>query len=588
MLSCKYPKKMVLPVFVIVLLVCGVQSISYAQSPVTTEYTFSAVQHGAPELGWFDVRIEGIIHAHENVSEVELKVRINGEILPDAYTYIDSLSAGESRAFVLEGLWKGGEISTYAVQSSGRRGHWAIAKPEPDPEPELPESEPEPDPEPELPEPEPEEYAVPTTLEVVSGDGQSASVSQQLPLVVRVLDQNGNPMSGVTVSFSVTPDGKANPSITPTNVNGQAQTKLTFGSGTGTYTVTVSAKSIAHSVTLDSVTFTVTAQESELGQIVFSEIMFETAGGLHSLPQWVELYNTTDKDINVSGWQLEWYRREPKLLDVTTTFETDFVIPAKQSRLVVSRNTYRSRQNSLRWFYDLFFRHSTVLDQNDGQNRDRLIARGGFYLKLFDGRDTLIDQIGTVADNASEPTWELPDCVIDGVRSSLIRRFDDGTARNGMERAGWIRAWDTKTKPTGRWYGRASDVGTPAYRSDNTPLPVTLSIFRAEQTNAGVVLNWTTESEVDNAGFYIYRSQSKDGEFEVVNPKMIQGAGTTGERTEYTWTDTTAKPNTVYYYRIEDVSHAGERKQLTTVRMRGLVSARGKLATSWGSVKMKK
>ena len=66
---------------------------------------------------------------------------------------------------------------------------------------------------------------------------------------------------------------------------------------------------------------------------------------------------------------------------------------------------------------------------------------------------------------------------------------------------------------------------------------------------------------------------------------MIQGAGTTGERNEYSWTDTTAKPNTVYYYRIEDVSHAGDRKQLATVRLRGLVSASGKLTTRWADLK---
>ena len=117
------------------------------------------------------------------------------------------------------------------------------------------------------------------------------------------------------------------------------------------------------------------------------------------------------------------------------------------------------------------------------------------------------------------------------------------------------------------------------------PLPVTLSNFRAAHNGYGVILNWTTESEVDNAGFYIYRSETKDGEFKVVTPTMIQGAGTTGERNEYTWTDTTAKPNTVYYYQIEDVSHAGKRKRLATVRLRGLVSARGKLTTTWARVK---
>ncbi len=122
-------------------------------------------------------------------------------------------------------------------------------------------------------------------------------------------------------------------------------------------------------------------------------------------------------------------------------------------------------------------------------------------------------------------------------------------------------------------------------KRDGEPLPVNLSHFRAEHTDAGVILKWTTESEVDNAGFYIYRSQTRDGEFKVVNQSIIQGAGTTGKRNEYTWTDTTAKPHTVYYYRIEDMSHAGVQEELATVRLRGLISARGKLTTSWADLK---
>ena len=118
------------------------------------------------------------------------------------------------------------------------------------------------------------------------------------------------------------------------------------------------------------------------------------------------------------------------------------------------------------------------------------------------------------------------------------------------------------------------------------PLPVSLSHFRAELTDVGVVLRWITESELNNAGFNIRRSDTKNGEFKVVNPKLIQGAGTTSERQTYTWKDTTAKPNVVYYYRIEDISHAGVRKQLATVRMRGYVSAAGKLATKWGNLKL--
>lgn len=116
-------------------------------------------------------------------------------------------------------------------------------------------------------------------------------------------------------------------------------------------------------------------------------------------------------------------------------------------------------------------------------------------------------------------------------------------------------------------------------------LPVTLSRFRADHTDTGVVLNWTTESELNNAGFYILRSETRNGQFKVINPTMIQGAGTTSERHTYTWTDTAATPNTVYYYRIEDISYAGAREQLATARLKGLMSATGKMTTRWADLK---
>ena len=122
-------------------------------------------------------------------------------------------------------------------------------------------------------------------------------------------------------------------------------------------------------------------------------------------------------------------------------------------------------------------------------------------------------------------------------------------------------------------------------KSEGGILPVTLSSFKAIRTTVGAIINWTTESEVDNAGFNILRSRTKTGEFEKINAKLIQGAGTTSERSTYTWTDTTAKPNTVYYYRIEDVSHAGVHQTLTTTRLRGLISAKGKMITQWADFK---
>ena len=148
-------------------------------------------------------------------------------------------------------------------------------------------------------------------------------------------------------------------------------------------------------------------------------------------------------------------------------------------------------------------------------------------------------------------------------------------------------AWNPieDTEPLRELLRKNTNVKIYLENGDTPFLLVTLSQFRVQRTDAGVVLKWTTESEFDNAGFNILRSNTKNGIFKVINTELIQGAGTTGERNEYTWTDTTAKPETVYYYQIEDVSHAGIRKQSTTIRLMS-ISARGKLTTRWADLKM--
>ena len=49
---------------------------------------------------------------------------------------------------------------------------------------------------------------------------------------------------------------------------------------------------------------------------------------------------------------------------------------------------------------------------------------------------------------------------------------------------------------------------------------------------------------------------------------------------------TTAQPNVVYYYQIEDVSLDGNRQTLTNgIRLKGHIGAAGKLTTTWGDLK---
>ena len=156
--------------------------------------------------------------------------------------------------------------------------------------------------------------------------------------------------------------------------------------------------------------------------------------------------------------------------------------------------------------------------------------------------------------------------------------------RSCLERRGWKRAVDTKHLPAGLYYGDQRDLGTPGYRRGK-PLPIALSQFSARFVKDEVVINWTTESELNNAGFNILRSTSRTENFRPINPKLIHGAGTTGKRNTYQFIDKTAKPDVAYYYRLEDIDFAGQRAIRSTYRIRGIIAPTDKRITTWGTLK---
>jgi Secretion system C-terminal sorting domain len=95
----------------------------------------------------------------------------------------------------------------------------------------------------------------------------------------------------------------------------------------------------------------------------------------------------------------------------------------------------------------------------------------------------------------------------------------------------------------------------------DAPLPVTLSSFSAQQISENAVLSWTTYSEVENLGWNIYRSDTESmNEAVIINAEgYIEGAGTTNQQTDYTYTDENELivPAT-YWYWLESVSLFGD------------------------------
>ena len=99
------------------------------------------------------------------------------------------------------------------------------------------------------------------------------------------------------------------------------------------------------------------------------------------------------------------------------------------------------------------------------------------------------------------------------------------------------------------------------------PLAVELASFTAEPVADGVALRWETVSEQDNAGFNLYRAASEAGPWAPLNDTLIPAATPgSSEGHSYAWTDTTAQPDTRYFYRLDAVDRFGVTTVLGTAR----------------------
>ena len=327
--------------------------------------------------------------------------------------------------------------------------------------------------------------------------------------------------------------------------------------------------------------------------IRITEIMVDTGDG--RLPQWIELTNVSGAEVSLAGWSLMITNSDADadVIGATVSINLSGVLGVGGGEdaggtmgksLLLVGGSARSSSNLAG-----SDRVVDISSQVDQRGRYTFISTMAFMAALIPPQETGVLAYGDTAGNLdADAAWDIP--MSENGRSSLIRRemLDDGMATMGTAANGWILASSTSlVSGPATWYGSDEDAGTPGYDAGG-PLPVELSHFRPARDKAtgAVVITWSTQSELNNAGFFIKRSQQRDGQFQVINAAMVQGAGTTSEKQFYTYTDTTAQPNVVYYYQIEDVSLDGNRQTLTNgIRLKGHIGAAGKLTTTWGDLK---
>ena len=482
-----------------------------------------------------------------------------------------------------------------------------------------------------------------------SGTGEAESVAGRtgvatVPIVsmYRVIDATTGAADGQLAASWASSEGPKSANFDPLATGIRHGTPGTATDATDTPADTAAdqkAKDDAAKAELDRIANTGTIPVD--GQIYISEIMF-AGGGI--LPQWIEIANgSKSEEVNLSGWTLT-VDNAAADADVSVGATATFTIPdgttiAPSERhdpigdntpstiLVVTEagrnnlddpsaagqvvNLWEANDIELilagvtRRRYTLLSDMAFMITlapprpaKTKPPARETAAARATRETaekKAANARKVATDVVGNLGDDGGA-AWALP-MRKEGGRSSIVRRHVQVTRgpaepEDGTMAGNWVLASDTSfAQPThilaSSYYGAQSDVGTPGFRAGGA-LPVELSQFRPvrDKETGAVVITWSTQSELNNAGFFIKRSQQRDGQFKVINATMILGAGTTGEKQFYTYTDTTAQANVVYYYQIEDVSLDGDRQVLTRgIRLKGHVGAAGKATVLWGALK---
>lgn len=215
-------------------------------------------------------------------------------------------------------------------------------------------------------------------------------------------------------------------------------------------------------------------------------------------------------------------------------------------------------------FYVLGASHPQLsnVDESTGWTSDRLLdATAGVI--LYDASNNIIDAVawGSAGDLTSDDPGTVTTLPPTTANNFLAVTSGDDGGNNSMEApndvlgddgTGWTNAGET---PGALNSGQTGDVS----------LPVTLSFFGATINKNKVILEWTTESEVNNLGFEVLRSTQNPDNFSLISSYLynpdLQGQGNTNIRTEYSFTDNSIDENLTYWYKLVDIDFNGNRTE---------------------------
>jgi len=126
---------------------------------------------------------------------------------------------------------------------------------------------------------------------------------------------------------------------------------------------------------------------------------------------------------------------------------------------------------------------------------------------------------------------------------------------NGTGTAGYNYRFTGTKGPMFNGVGKSTGAMALGMVDNNAgTLPVKLSSFTNSVSGRDIILNWTTESENNNAGFEIYRKNHNDAEWSKIS--FVSGKGNSSGKSSYVFTD--RKLNSGKYdYKLKQIDNNG-------------------------------
>jgi len=100
---------------------------------------------------------------------------------------------------------------------------------------------------------------------------------------------------------------------------------------------------------------------------------------------------------------------------------------------------------------------------------------------------------------------------------------------------------------------------------DQIPSLVELTTFTATSKDGIVTLFWRTEAEIDNVGFAVYRSNTRDGDYTKIG--FVYAAEDSETSNDYKFTDKAVEVGKTYFYYLEDIDLAGKKNKSEIIKV---------------------